>query len=183
MINSGAKVTIEETQDGVVVSIFPAHQTWQRVALITWAIVWTMTGLLALVGMLKEINGENGVFLFVFMAFWAYFLFYAVRSIIWMTNGIEYIRVGTESLDYKRSWGGYGTAKSYDLSTIKDLGLIDYSTKKFAKSYNDAFWTMGGEAIGFEYIGQKVAFGFKLSEKDAKQLVRRIEKARQNVAG
>ena len=77
-------------------------------------------------------------------------------------------------MDYKRSWGSYGSAVSYDLDTIKDLGLVNLSGKSFARSYQNAFWTVGGEQIGFEYLGKKVVIGLRLEEKDAKKVVKLI---------
>lgn len=174
MIKSAAKVTVEETDAGDVITIYPKPAGWQIVALSLWAIIWTMAGVLAFVGGLKESSGDERLFLLVFMSFWAYFLFYAVRSIIWLRSGAEYLRLGAERLDYKRSWNGYGKVKSFDLQTIKNLGLVNYNDKPFAKSYNETFWTIGGEMIGFEYIGSKVVFGFKLTDAQAKDIVKRI---------
>ncbi len=178
MIQSGAKVTVEETDAGTVIAILPDSSQWQRIALAVWIGVWAFTGILTMVGMLKALEKDTIPFLLVFMAFWFYFLFYAVRSLIWQRAGTEYIRLSEDTLDYKRSWNAYGQVRSYDLETIKNLGTVNYDDKKFVKTYNDAFWTIGGEMIGFEYIGKKEALGFKLSDAQAKEIVKRIERNR-----
>ena len=178
MIESTAKVTIDASDEGVVIAIIPDTKAWQKAALAIWSGVWTFTGVIGMVGMLKEASQEAMTFLLVFFAFWAYFLFYALRSLIWHRVGAEYIRISDENMDYKRSWGSYGTVRSYDLATMKNLGTVNYEDKKFARSYSQAFWTIGGEMIGFDYLGRKVALGFKLDEGQAKDLVRRIEKSR-----
>ena len=95
--------------------------------------------------------------------------------------GTEFIRITAETMDYKRGWNDYGKVRSYDLETIKNLGIVNYDDKPFAKTYNEAFWTMGGEMIGLEYIGRKIAFGFKLNEKQAKNIIKMIEKAQRKV--
>ncbi|NQV53200.1 MAG: hypothetical protein HQ500_08445 [Flavobacteriales bacterium] len=176
MIQSGAKVTVEETDAGTIIAILPDSSPWQRIALSVWSGVWVFTGILAMVGMLKELEKDTLPFLLVFMAFWFYFLFYAIRSLIWQRAGSEFLRLSEDTLDYKRTWNAYGKVRSYDFQTIKNLGTVNYDDKKFAKTYNDAFWTIGGEMIGFEYIGKKVAMGFKLSDAQAKDIVRRVEK-------
>lgn len=168
---------VDQTDEGEVITILPNTLPWQKSALAIWLIIWVFTGLLAFVGSLKELGSEEWGFLLVFLCFWAYFLFYGLRSLIWNRSGAEYLRLTGDSLDYKRSWNGFGKVKSYDLQTIKELGVVDYSDKKFAKTYNDVFWTVGGEMIGFSYIGHKVAVGFKLDEEQAKQVVRTIQKA------
>jgi hypothetical protein len=177
MIQSGAKVTSDKTDEGEVIAILPEVANWQRMAIGIWLVIWVMAGILGMVGGLKSLAKDELTFLLVFAGFWFYFLFYAARSLLWMNMGAEYLRITDEHLEYKRSWNGYGSVKQYDLATIKNIGVVNYSDKTFAKSYSDAFWTIGGEMIGFEYIGQKVAVGFKLSEQDAKQLSTRIRKA------
>ncbi|MDA7835921.1 hypothetical protein N9A49_00790 [Salibacteraceae bacterium] len=181
MINSGAKVTLEETEEGTVISILPETKPWQTFVLGAWAVVWLFCGAFVMLGGYKELEGDGRIFILVFLAFWAYFLFYAARSLVWNNVGTEFIRITAESMDYKRSWNDYGKVRSYDLSTIKNLGMVNYDDKPFAKTYNAAFWTMGGEMIGFEYIGRKIAFGFKLEEKETKKIIKLIEKAKRNV--
>jgi hypothetical protein len=177
MIQSGAKVTSDITDEGEVVTILPEYKPWQKQILGAWLVVWVMLGLLGLVGGLKSLKPEEYSFLLVFAGFWFYFLFYAARSLVWMNTGAEFIRISEATLTYKRSWNGYGSVKSYDLATIKQIGVVNYSDKTFAKSYNDAFWTIGGETIGFEYFGSKVAFGFKLSDADSKKLASKLKRA------
>ena len=177
MIKSSAKVTADKTVEGEVITILPQTSVTQQIVLSVWLVVWVISGLLALLGGLKEMPEDQRTFLFVFMGFWAYFLFYALRSLLWIRVGAEFVRIGTETLDYKRSWNGFGRVKSYDLATLKNIGVVNYSDKTFAKTYHDAFWTIGNEMIGFEYIGRKVAFGFKLNEQQASDIVREIHKA------
>ena len=68
------------------------------------------------------------------------------------------------------------SAVSYDLETLKNMELVNLDEKAFAKAYQDAFWTVGGEKIVFDYIGKKVVFGLRLTEKDAKTVVKMIKK-------
>ena len=65
------------------------------------------------------------------------------------------------------------SAVSYDLETMKNMELVNLDEKAFAKAYQDAFWTVGGEKIVFDYIGKKVVFGLRLTEKDAKTVMSR----------
>jgi hypothetical protein len=177
MIQSDAKINIDQQEDGTFVSIYPHLKSWQAIALRLWFVIWVMTGLLAFAGMLREANSDQLVYAAVFMLLWAYFLYYAGRSVFWYQYGKEFLRITSESLDYKRSWGSYGRAVSYDLSTIKDLGLVNLEGKVFAQTYQDAFWTVGSEKIGFEYLGRKIVLGLRLSDGEAKELVRIIASA------
>jgi len=177
MIKSAAKVKMEQLEDGMLIHIIPQFQTWQRVSLGVWIVVWVLCGLFAMLGVLKGMSSEEQTFVFVFAAFWAYFLFYAARLLIWSQTGEELIQLGTSQLSYKKSWNGIGKIKQYDWVNIKNIGLVNYDGKTFAKSYSDAFWTMGGEMIGFESFGRKEAIGLKLDERQAKDLVKTLTKA------
>jgi len=174
MIKSGAKVSSDKTEEGTVFSIYPQIQPWQRITLWVRIVVWMVCGVALFVGAALNATADQKLFLMVFAAFWAYFLFYAMRTVFWYRWGAEHLRITRDSLDYKRSWRSYGRAVSYDLQTIKNLGMVNYEKKTFARTYHDAFWTIGGEMIGFEYIGKKVVMGLKLSEADAKRIIQAI---------
>ena len=91
--------------------------------------------------------------------------------------GVEHIRLSNNFLDYKRAFGNYGRVISYDLENIKNLGKVNYDDKTWAKIYNDAFWTIGGETLGFEYLGKKVGLGFKMDEAQVNKLLKQLSKA------
>ena len=177
MIESNSKITVDNTDEGSVISIYPQLDTWQLWTLRLWLIAWVLLGMLAIMGMLKAGEGDQLLYAMVFGAFWLYFVYFGARSLVWHQSGREYLRIGEETLDYKRSWSTYGRAVSYDLATIKELGLVNLEGKSFAKSYQNAFWTVGGEQIGFEYLGRKVVLGLRLEENDAKMIIQMITKA------
>lgn len=178
MIKSGAKVSVDKTDEGTVFTISPEIQSWQTFALVLWIVVWLACGLVLFFGAAINATSEQKLYLMAFAAFWAYFLFYSVRTLMWHRSGVEYLRVGRDTLDYKRSWRSYGKVFSYDLQTIRNLGMVNYGQNTFVKTYHDAFWTIGGEMIGFEYIGKKVVIGRKLAGGDAKRIIDAIEAAR-----
>lgn len=186
MIKSGAKVKADKTEDGLIFTIYPKLQSWQTIALASWIVIWLLCGIAVFIGSTAENeNMDRQLFVFVFGAFWLYFLFYSVRAFVWSRVGAEYVRIGNETLDYKRSWNSFGRVVSYDLQTIKNPGVVNLEKNTFAKTYHDVFWTIGGETIGFEYIGKRVAFGLKVSDSDAKQILRALGEAirRTNLKG
>ncbi len=176
MIESNAKITVDKTDAGTVITIYPQLDSWQTWALRIWLIIWVVVGMLGIMGMLKEGSGDQLTYTLVFVSFWLYFVYYAGRSILWHQSGKEFLRISDETLDYKRSWGLYGRVQSYDRETIKNLGLVNLDGMSFAKLYQNAFWTVGGEQIGFEYLGKKIVLGLRLTDKDAKRIVKMIER-------
>ncbi|GAB4375721.1 MAG: hypothetical protein Kow0075_02270 [Salibacteraceae bacterium] len=177
MIRSGGEVTIDDTDEGVVIAVKPVWKPWQRAAIVVWIVVWVLCGLIALYGMMAEGNRDTWLVLITFAIFWVYFLYHALRAWVWQRYGREYIRVGNETLDYKRSWGGYGKVVSYYYDNIKELQMIVANTRSFSQAYQETFWTIGGERIGFRYFGKPVAMAMKISETDARKTLRLIESA------
>jgi hypothetical protein len=179
MIKSRSKVSVEQIDETTLITISPKIEQWQVASLGIWIVVWLFCGMFVLLSFLKGVPQEQQIFYLVFMGFWAYFLFYATRSFIWNRMGAEHIRLSNNFLDYKRAYGNYGRVISYDLENIKNLGKVNYEDKTWAKIYNDAFWTIGGETLGFEYLGKKVGLGFKMEESQVKKLLKQISIASQ----
>jgi hypothetical protein len=177
VIESIARVDIDERPEGTVIAIRPALKPWQRVALYTWLVLWVLSGTLAFAGMTGMQNDAQRVYAIVFLAFWAYFLFLVGRTAWWYQRGTEYLRITSDAFDYKRSWAGYGRAQHFDLGTMREVGLINHDSNLFAKTYAQAFWSIGSERIGFEYIGRKVVFGLRLSDKQSSDILRSLTKA------
>ena len=50
MIDSGAKINVQDTDAGKVITIYPQLKTWQKFAFRAWLAVWIVTGLLAFTG-------------------------------------------------------------------------------------------------------------------------------------
>lgn len=178
MIKSKAKVTVDEDDSKVIISIFPNISAQQRSILFFWIILWIILGVSMFI-YLPQSSGDERVFVMVYLAFWAYFLFSSVKSMIWCVYGAEFLKLEDGQLSYKRSFKGYGGVIDYDLENIKQLGLIQHKENSFAKSYSETFWNIGGERLGFEYLGKKVAFGMKLTDKDAKAISKRVARAMQ----
>jgi hypothetical protein len=178
MIKSSAKVSVENTEEGTIISISPQVESWQIISLGVWTVVWLLCGMFMLLSFLRGVSPDEQIFYLVFFGFWVYFLFYATRSFVWNRIGVEHIRIANGYFDYKRAFGTYGKVVSYDVENIKNLGEVNYEDKTWAKTYNDAFWTIGGESVGFEYLGKKVGFGFKLEQKEAKKLIKSIAQAK-----
>jgi len=57
------------------------------------------------------------------------------------------------------------------------LGLIDIDRTSWKWQLNDSFWVMGGERLGFEHLGKKVAFGKGLTDEEAKRVVLTLQEA------
>ena len=96
MIDSEAKISIDKTDEGQVIVIYPQLKSWQTIALRIWVAVWSVTGLLGIMGMLRESSGDQWAYFIVFIMLWGYFLYYAIRSIVWHQSGKEYVRISVQ---------------------------------------------------------------------------------------
>lgn len=175
----GRKVIYKEEHGEMVISISGKVKQWQFVALSVWVVLWLACGV-AVMFFLPDADKNMAVILVVYLAFWLYFLYKSTLSLLWRTYGIEYVKITPEELWYKRDMKGYGQVFKFDLATMQKVGTVDFSSRTFSKVYADAFWTIGGERVGFEYLGQKITLGRQVSEGEATKLAHVIQQASKN---
>lgn len=82
---------------------------------------------------------------------------------------MEYLKISDEAITYKRSIRGYGKARIFPLSEVKNVSIITKENGSFAKVLEESFWVMGGERVSFEYDEKQVRIGMQLPDKDAKE--------------
>jgi hypothetical protein len=117
----------------------------------------------------QPLSLEEKLFLLVYLAFWAYFEYMAVRTWAWRKWGKEIIEVEAGELRISANLKTFGSPAKYFTQNIKNFGPIRKSTS-FSSVYFNSFWILGGESLGFDYMGKKVAFGKQLDSEKAQKL-------------
>ena len=112
----------------------------------------------------------------VYLGFWAYFEYKVVNVWLWRKFGKERIRIIGDELEIKNDVLGYGKVRRYFISNIKDFGLIQYKDSSFSTVYGRSFWVIGGESLGFDHLGENVAFGRQLETRDAEQMAKVLKR-------
>jgi hypothetical protein len=139
-------------------------ERWKEGLLIAWVVAWIFCGVVVFMEWLKTEDEETQVAFFAFLVFWAYFFWRVGRTTLYRLGGNELIEVNEEALVLKKSFYTYGKTKTYFLENIQNLKPIKLSKTSFAYTYENGWWILGGEKIGFEYQGKFVKFGMQIQE-------------------
>jgi hypothetical protein len=171
----GERIQIEKDKQQLRVEVSGKIKNWQESVLFAWVLMWTLCGLYVMVFFFQPLSFEEKMFLLVYLTFWAYFEYIAVRTWAWRKWGKEIIEISNGEMRLSSNLKTFGAPQKFFTQNVKNFGVVKKTTS-FASVYFNSFWIIGGESIGFEYMGKKVAFGKQLSEQEAQKLSSLIRK-------
>ncbi|MBI3135700.1 MAG: hypothetical protein HYZ14_13575 [Bacteroidetes bacterium] len=184
----GDRISTEDHADSTTVIIYPKLQGWKRWLLTVWVVGFTFIGgvmiyLLAggvysleVVGdNVEDIRDQQLVYLIVFLGFWMYFEYKTVKALLWYSFGKEFIKLDRDALSHKRAILGYGKSVRYFYENMKDMHLFKSDNTSFGQFFENAYWSLGTDAVIFTYFTKDKSFGRRLDEKTGKLLIRFIE--------
>ena len=181
----GERISFVEDKNRTTVVIEPMNVGWIRSAMGAWVFMWLTIGISILLNYNSLALDENQViFIWVFLAFWAYYAVRVTRSWFWLMWGKELIKIDEVALTYKRSIRKYGRANPYLLENIQKMRVSTPKENSVQAAWEKSPWIVGGERMEFDYMGKTIRFGRKLNEKDAellfKLLTKRVEQQIRN---
>lgn len=169
------RLIIKEDNDKLNIVIYPAIEKHQLNLLGVWLGLWVVIGISVVGGWLAgQIPDEARIATLVFMAFWMYFFYRIFRSYRWFKNGKEEIVVDDSSISISHTVGKRGIPIKYPAANINKLRLRVPDTKSFQFQMENSFWIIGGDTLTFAHNNSPVMFGKKLTEKQAKKLMKLI---------
>lgn len=146
--------------------------------LFAWLCAWALVGgVFIYYWRMAPAAYTDRIFFAISTAFWLYFFVRTIKVWLWRRIGKELLRIHGETLSIKDAYGKWGKARMYTTDQVRKFGVVPYDFTKFGQFMDRSFWVIGGESLGFEYRGKKIVFGKQLSDRDALQLARIIEKA------
>lgn len=172
----GERVTFSASPEIVKIEISPRIPKWQLSLLGLWLVLWTACG----IGFLYE-AGRTEVeveryFYLGCLVFWAFFMFRISRVFLWRLIGFESIEIVPGVMSIQNKIGPFGGRQEFNLQHLKKVAIDKYDQANFMQFMDKSFWIMGGDVIGFSYMGRKYAFGKQLDDKETKVLFQLIEK-------
>jgi hypothetical protein len=159
----------------VVVSQEIAPRTFAAIA--TWYGCWWLAGAGMAYGWWIAATPEEGLFLAVCLAFWAFFAVRIGKVLLWRKIGSERIRVRAGELTYKRAWGTQGRALVCSLDDVTRLEVVPRNPRKFLDVLDVEPWIIGGESLHLRYRGRTVPFGMQLPDREARALAAVLDRA------
>lgn len=176
----GTRISFVDKKDSISFVIYPPKIGYKRTIIVVWFVLWLLIGGYVTSRFFLDYTREEKLVLFVFMAFWFYFSFKVLKTILYLYFGKELIKLDKENLLVKQSTWNYGKTNRYFIENITKFNLDIPKESSIKKVYEDSPWIMGSNRIQFDYYHKKYSFGRKLSEKDAemvfKIMTKRIER-------
>ncbi len=171
------RISVERKDDGLSVVISARLPRSKEAMLIAWFVAWLACGVYIMTELGQMPAGRMRSFFIAFLAFWTWFALRIGRVVLWRLKGFELLRVKGGVFTIKDSILGYGRANEYFTANIQRFGPIAIDERSWKWQLNDSFWVIGGERLGFEHLGKKVAFGKGLTKEEALRLVPALDKA------
>ena len=171
------RVSLEHRPDGVSVVITARLPRVQEALLVTWFAAWCVIGVFYAYETVHLPAGEKRSFYLLFMLGWAWIAFRIGRVVLWRLKGFELLRIKGGVFTIKNSVLGYGRARDHFVENIKQFGLLEVDETSWKWQLNDSFWVIGGERVGFEHVGKKVAIGKGLTREEAERVAQLLERA------
>lgn len=170
------KVSFQDTSEFLNVIILGRIERWKESLLVAWCVAWVFCGGIVLTEFIGSSDRDARMIFLVFMSFWAYFLFVILRITLYRRGGNELIRIAPDGLTLKRSYFTYGKSRTYHLENIKSFQKIELPERSISSSFENTWWVLGGQKLGFEYQGKFVKFAMQISKKDQEVLFNLINK-------
>lgn len=176
----GTNTTISKQNNETIIKVSGTlPEKWMEHALLAWVIVWSTLGSIVFYYWVNgNFTSDQKAFFMVYLAFWGFFEYRSVYSLLYKKFGYELLKLKDGHLYYTKNFLGLGKAHRYDLKNVSELGIIEHSRRSFAGAYNKSFWIVGNERVGFNHISKKVALAMQVTDKEAKEIVRLIKAAK-----
>jgi hypothetical protein len=173
------EINLSEGTHDVVIKIKSPVSRRQETLLVAWIAAFTLCGIAVVYYLITETFEEKArLALWIYLGFWIYFEYHLLFALLWLKYGCEKIRFADGVVEVKNEIAGYGKVNRYFWENIKNPVLIKHHPASWAGSLQNSFWFVGGERLQFEYLGQKVVLGRKISRESAAWLLAKLEKHR-----
>ncbi|WP_027418377.1 hypothetical protein [Crocinitomix catalasitica] len=184
----GDRVSFEDDNNITTIIIRPLRVWWKEMLLTLWVLGFTFVGLVmiylvftgfASLNYQGEVDQETIdnqlIYGIVFIAFWAYFEFKVLKSLLWYRFGKELIKINETDMSIKKSIFSYGKASRFLFQNIKNFSQRKDENTSFGAYFENAFWALGTDALVFDYFKKTKSFGRRLDANSSRLLLRLID--------
>lgn len=172
----GKRISILNKDNLLSIVILPENDKKKLFLMFLWLLAWSVCGIIVLANYFKLTTQDAKLFTIIYLSFWVYFEYKIVRAFIWRRSGKEKLWITDGTVHYQQEISGRGKIKKFDYSLINDFKLIEQKETSFADTINKSFWIKGGERLMFDCQSQVVRFGMQLTDAEAKELIKEINK-------
>jgi hypothetical protein len=168
----GKKISIVRKPEELSIVISASEKRSASYALFFWMICWLISGPLLCYLLWNKPANETKLFIFVFGAFWLYFLVRVFLAFMWKRYGREVIKIREGKVFVKKDILKRGKVHAYDIGFVKNLRKREVNLAGIGTALASADWLSLREALAFDHNGKEVRFGYELSDADAQELLK-----------
>jgi len=170
-----SRISFVRNNDSLEVTITQGVAKVKLALLFAWLLFWGVWGIYLFV-LIQNLQADQSLlFWFSMLTIWAFFFFRILKVVLWRVEGKEKIVLDAGGLKVKRPILGLGRTKTYQLQHIKAHGRNKEKSNNLGFLSN-SFWIIGGEKLGFNYMGKREVYGCQLQDKEVQALGQVMEK-------
>lgn len=169
----GDRIQFQQDDDTLRVTIGQGIAPTQMALLTAWLLAWLSLEAMVLFFWTQEPNQGNAwVGYAVYSAFWAFFAFRMGKVWLWRRMGREVIVVDRKGLSIAMAFGERGLPDFFAHGVYSAPKTIPDNPQQILRTFEQAFWSMGGETLQFSSGKRTMVFGKQLSDRDADTLLK-----------
>lgn len=179
---TSSRLHIKQEADKTSIRLKAWYEKSKQQLFMLWIIIWALCGAIVIAQFFGEYSRQEKIFFIVWIGFWLYFLFIAVKAFRWRATGVELIEATSEGIRYVRQIGEKGIPELFEWEGCTNFRLYGKEEKGlFADIMGNSYWVIGGECVAFDYYGTPLAFGMNISEKDAQKLLALLKNEKKKI--
>lgn len=147
-----------------------------------WMVMWLCLEAAVLYFWLQDSSeGNAAVGYAIYSAFWAFFAFRIGKVWLWRVRGSEVILIDRRGISVAMVFGQRGLPDFFAHGAYKGLSRVEENPTQILRTFEQAFWSMGGETLKFSGGKRTMVFGKQLTDRDADGLLRLMRPAAQRL--
>lgn len=157
----------------LVIEIGQAIAQGKLALLSAWLLLWFGLEAAVLHFWINEpMEGNAWLGYAIYSAFWAFFAFRLGKVWVWRRIGREVITVDRRGVSVAMAFGRRGLPDFFAHGAHGPLSRVEEQPTQILRTFEQAFWSMGGETLQFKGGRRMMVFGKQLPDKDADGLLR-----------
>jgi len=170
------RISILKKDNLLSIVILPGLDKKRLLAILLWLVAWSLCGIVMFIGYFQTEGKDAKLFILVYLSFWFYFEYNIIRSYFWKRSGKEKLWIKDGILHYQRELHQRGKIVELETTLVNPVELIELKPTRFMDTISQSFWIRGGERLLLQSQVKQIRFGMQLSDSDAKELRREINK-------
>ncbi len=174
----GDRITFEQSDDQLRVDIRQGIPPTQMSLLTLWLLLWFSLEAVVLYFWTQEPSQGNAALGYaIYSAFWAFFAFRIGKVWLWRKRGVEVITVDRRGISVANAFGQRGLPDFIAHGAYSPIRRIEENPQQILRTFEQAFWSMGGETLQFSSGKRTMVLGKQLSDRDADTLLKLLQAA------